>query len=304
MFRIAATIAPVFLVVFLGFVLGRLRIADETWTEVLNKLGLYVGFPALILHSLLQLRGLQELPIALLSLNAAILVVAVLSVWLVCSRISTTRRLRSTYAVCMFFGNVAYLGFPVVTALIPGSDAVASASAAVYLVVLFTVGIALLEYERGQKSRPVDMAIAMFKNPLLIAVIVGVIGVAFGMTLPDILARPLAMLASTSSPMVLIALGVFIAFHSAGVATQRHALAISLLKLAVLPVLCGVVLFAVPVQGDTRLVVLQAAMPLGLTPFALAEFYPLDRNVIASVVVISTLLSAATLAATAALLGL
>ncbi len=304
MFRIAATIAPVFLVVFIGFVLGRTRLADDRWTEVLNKLGLYVGFPALIFHSLLQLRSLDELPVALLAVNAGVLMAVVLAVWLACTYIKAVRPFRTTYAVCAFFGNVAYLGFPVVTALLPGSEAVASASAAVYLAVLFTMGIALLEYERGGRSRPVDMALSIVKNPLLLAVIAGVVGVACGIVLPDILARPLAMLASTSSPIVLIALGIFIAGHSAGAAVRRHAMAISALKLIALPLICALVVALLPVAGDTRVVVLQAAMPLGLTPFALAQSYPLNRDIVASVIAISTLISAATLAVAAALLGL
>ncbi len=303
MVRIAATIAPVFLVVFLGFVLGRTRIADERWTEVLNRLGLYVGFPALILHSLLQLHNIGELPVALLAVNAGVLAAAVLAVWLACTYIRAVRHLRTTYAIGVFFGNVAYLGFPIVTALLPGSEAVASASAAVYLAVLFTLGIALLEYERGGRSRPGDMLISIVKNPLLLAVLAGVAGVASGVTLPDILARPLAMLASTASPIVLIALGVFIATHSAGAVARRHALVISGLKLFVLPVVCAVVFAVIPTGGDTRIAVLQAAMPLGLTPFALTESYPLNRDIIASVIIMTTLLSAVTLAVAAALAG-
>ena len=304
MLRIAATIAPVFLVVFLGFALGRTRIADERWTEVLNRFGLYLGFPALILHSLLQLRGLHELPGALLALNAVVLVVVVLLVWFACTFIKALRPLRTTYAICVFFGNVAYLGFPVVTALMPGREAVASAVAAVYLAVLFTLGIALLEYERGGRTRPADMLTSILKNPLLLAVVAGVAGVAGGIVLPDILARPLAMLASTSSPVVLVALGIFIARHSAGASTRRHAFTLSVLKLVILPALYALAAMVLPVQGDTRVVVLQAAMPLGLTPFALAESYPLDRDIVASVIVISTLLSACTLAVAAALIGI
>src|SRR5690606_25968616 len=144
------------------------------------------------------------------------------------------------------------------------------------------------EYERGGRSRPGDMIISIVKNPLLLAVIAGVAGVAAGIVLPDILARPLAMLASTASPIVLISLGVFIATHAAGATARRHALAISVLKLVVLPLVCALVFFIVPVAGVTRVAVLLAAMPLGLTPFALTESYPLNRDIIASVIIVTT----------------
>jgi predicted permease len=41
--------------------------------------------------------------------------------------------------------------------------------------------------------------------------------------------------------------------------------------------------------------VVEAGMPLGVTPFALASMYPLEKDVLGSAVVLSTLLSVASL---------
>lgn len=300
---IAATIAPVFLVIFLGFALQRLGIADDRWTEILNKYGLYVGFPALILHSLLQVSSTGGFSFALLGFSALVLVAVLVLTWLLCTQFRIVGILRNTYTISVFFGNVAYVGFPIVTSLLPGSDAAVSAHAAVYLAVLFTIGVAVLEYARGYRRSVASIVVATLKNPLLLAVAAGAMGIALGVQLPTILAKPLAMLSATASPVVLIALGVFIARHSLSSVTRRHAFAISAIKLVVLPLVFWIACTAAFPHEDCRVPILEAAMPVGFTPFALAELYPLDREVISSAIVITTLLSAGTLFVVAALLG-
>ena len=304
MLGIAATIAPVFLIVFLGFILRRIGIADDRWTEILNKYGLYIGFPALIFHSLIQVENLGNLPAGLLVLTALLLPVVMIATWSACTRLHIIGSLRNTYVICVFYGNVAYLGFPVVVALLPGSEAVVSAFAAVYLAVLFTVGIAFLEYTRGGQSGFVVVFRSMLGNPLLLAVLGGITCVAFGLRLPAVLLRPLSMLSATASPIVLIALGVFIARHTLSAVSRRHALAVSGLKLLALPVIFWCAGSLLPTHPDMRIAVLEAAMPVGLTPFALAELYPLDREIISSSIVFTTLFSALTLFVCALLLGL
>lgn len=295
MLGIAATIAPVFLIIFLGFALRRVGIADDRWTEILNRYGLYIGFPALIFHSLLQVENPGTLPAGPLLLTALLLPAVMLCTWIICTRLRFVGALRNTYVICIFYGNVAYLGFPVVTSLLPGSEAVVSAFAAVYLAVLFTAGIALLEYTRGGRARPAVFIRSIFGNPLLLAVAGGVACAALGIRLPDVLQRPLSMLSATASPVVLIALGVFIAGHALSAVTRRHALAVSGLKLFVLPVVFWIATAFLPPHPDMRVAILEAAMPVGLTPFALAELYPLDREIISSSIVITTLVSALTL---------
>lgn len=303
MLGIAATIAPVFLVIFLGFALHRIGVADDRWTEVLNKYGLYIGFPALIFHSLLHIEKGESFSLLPLVFSAVVLLAVMALTWVVCTRLRIVGMLRNTYTIGVFFGNVAYVGFPIVTSLLPGTDASVSAHAAVYLAVLFTAGIAVLEYARGSRRSFAGIAMSTLKNPLLLAVAAGGIAVVFGIQLPDVLASPLAMLAATASPVVLIALGVFIARHSLSSVTRRHAFAMSALKLVVLPFIFWAIATTLLPHEDFRVPVLEAAMPAGLTPFALAELYPLDREVISSAIVITTLLSAVTLFVTALLLG-
>ncbi|MBI5728261.1 MAG: hypothetical protein HY984_00740, partial [Candidatus Magasanikbacteria bacterium] len=58
-----------------------------------------------------------------------------------------------------------------------------------------------------------------------------------------------------------------------------------------------------PFDHTFRVSVIEAAMPLAITPFALAQVYPLDKRIIATTTIISTILSPLTLMAFVRLLG-
>jgi len=46
------TILPLFLIVFFGIVMIRLKVATIAWVDILNKYALRIGFPALIYYFL------------------------------------------------------------------------------------------------------------------------------------------------------------------------------------------------------------------------------------------------------------
>ena len=63
-----------------------------------------------------------------------------------------------------------------------------------------------------------------------------------------------------------------------------------LLRMLVMPILAGIVLTAIGLSGDSRLaMVLQAGMPSGFAGLILAEEYDLDRELLASSILLSTI---------------
>jgi predicted permease len=95
--------------------------------------------------------------------------------------------------------------------------------------------------------------------------------------------------------VVLVSLGIFLTRRIPLRSVLRPALIITALRLAVAPALFYA---AAALTGETaafRTAVLEAAMPLAITPFALSSMYPLDRNVIVTAIFLTTLLSVVTI---------
>jgi hypothetical protein len=294
--QIAAKIFPIFLVLGFGAALKGFKTADDGWVEALNRYGLCVGFPAVVIDNLGGI-GREEIlrNIAVYRLNAVLLVGLVVCVLGVVKALRLKREVANTYVLSVLFGNVAYMGYPVVTSVFEDSQGELSVLIAIYVVILFTLGVGILE---ASKERGVDAPAAILgvlKNPLLIASLVGILIVFLGIRLPPFLRETLSMLKASASPVVLISLGIFIVRRISLGKILAHVIAISLLRLAIVPLLFFAAGRAFHLSHAFAVSVVEAGMPLGVTPFALASLYPLDKDVLGSAVVLSTLLSVATL---------
>lgn len=296
MLQIFTVIAPLFFIIFGSALLQRLNLLGKDWSKVLNDFALKIGFPVLIFTALAKTSFTfaeeAELIIAnslfiLLSFGLAVFAGKVLRL---------KKKLFRTLFICFAFGNVAYLGMPVLAQV--SGDAIlpaASLIVAVYLFWVFSLGIGYLDYSAEDTGNNPTKTILqnLFKNPLLVAVILGVIVGASGLQLPDIIMESLEMVAASVTPVVLIVIGLFIGKSQIGNLRQWLPIVLfSIVTLLVLPALFfyGAKLFGyMPTHFSSSII--EAAMPLAITPFALADEYNLDKIFIARSIVLSTILS-------------
>ena len=204
------------------------------------------------------------------------------------------------------YPNTGYMGFPLVLAVI-GSAAMGATMIATILTacVLFAAAIVLIECALQTGSRRRDIlrktALALAKNPLLVAPALGALFMASGPSLPEILDSYLALLGGAASPCALVSLGLFLADNAgrntSSSANNRVQAALVALKLVVQPAVTWVV--AVPIlalpSSVAYIAVLLAALPTGTGPFMLAEFYQREALLTSRVVLTTTVLSVATL---------
>lgn len=198
------------------------------------------------------------------------------------------------------FGNVAYLGIPVITE-VSGEQALSTASliVAVHLFWIFTAGIACLEYSLEKEKKYVIPTVFknLIKNPLLIAVLLGLLVRALHIQIPEIIIKSLDMMTASVTPIVLMVIGLFIGSSHIGKISEW--IPVFLFSLVILLLLPTGFYFGTVFLGYTpsqfSYSITQAAMPLAITPFALAEKYTLNKKFIARSIVLSTILSAITL---------
>ncbi|MDD3679515.1 MAG: AEC family transporter [Candidatus Shapirobacteria bacterium] len=142
-----------FLIIFLGYLAKKVRIAQESWLVILNDFAFYIAFPALAFVGLVEaeLAIIFQNPMMAYSL-AGIVVFAGLIYWLV-GLFSQDRGRKIIFALGSVFGNVAYLGVPVAEIAYPKEGLVGAVSISIiYLILVLTLGIFLLEsYQKKLK---------------------------------------------------------------------------------------------------------------------------------------------------------
>jgi len=298
---IIQTLAPLMFLVILGYILKK-TIADNSWTVVLNKLAVYLLFPALIFSGMIKVKLESIDDFSFLYGNFILLVLIITSLYFGLKAMGFKKSMVNTYVISVFFGNVGYLGFPILSSLISGSEGLVSMHVALYTLILFTFGIGVLEFSVHKKLSSKILLDAL-KNPLLLAVIFSVIILATDTTLPFVFSKTVDLLAGGATPIILISLGIFLARELPKV-EYKHVVGLVGLKLFVVPTIFLLYFY---VAGQTEVLaisVLEAGMPMAITPFILAELYPMEREIIAIGIVVSCILSIFTLPLLMVLVGL
>ena len=310
MFEIFVVIMPLFLIIFASAIIGRWQNLDEHWSRVLNSFALNVGLPALIFVSLTKISfsGQSNIIIA----NSLFLLLSFALVYALGKSFKIKPKIFKTLFICLAFGNIAYLGPPVLTQIYgPRILPNVSLIIAVHLFWLFTIGLGFLDYNISvrqswigklfhKKNKPEiikHIGLDLLKNPLLVAIILGLLVAVNELKLPKLIINALDMLAASVSPVVLMVIGLFIGSSQIGKIKEWWSVIIfSIITLFVLPgaFYLGLKMFATDLSKYIPSL-LEIAMPLAITPFALADKFDLDKKFIARAIVLSTILAIITI---------
>ncbi len=298
---IIQTLAPLMFLVLLGYLLKK-TIADDSWTAVLNKLAVYLLFPALIFSGMIKVK-LEDIDnFSFIYGNFIVLVLVIFTLYFGLKALGVKKSMINTYVISVFFGNIGYLGFPIVTSLIKNSEGLVSMHVALYTLILFTFGIGVLEFSVHKKLSS-KIFVDALKNPLLLAVLFSMFLLATDIQLPFIMLKTVDLLAGGATPIILISLGIFLARELPKV-EYKHVLGLVGLKLFVVPAIFLLYFFMAGQTEVLTISVLEAGMPMAITPFILAELYPMEREIIAIGIVVSCVLSVFTLPMLMVLVGL
>ncbi len=205
------------------------------------------------------------------------------------------------------YANTGYIGFPLMFLVFGSASEVPTALASIIVAsVLFGFAIILIESalhaSLAWHLRALNVFKSVFKNPLVIAPLAGILFSATPYTLPVSIETFVGLLADAASPAALISLGLFLA-HASAQPTQQSsqirntAINLTLAKLILQPLLVAWLAFGV-FEMQTQLAwmaVFLAALPTGTGPYMLAEFYRRDALVTAQTVLFSTVFSLLTL---------
>lgn len=288
------TILPLFLVIFIGILFSRTKAASITWVDILNKYALWIGLPALVIASLMHLDLKGHSYSGLILINSAYFIFCMLLAFPISRIFRLSNQVKRSLFLILSYGNVAYLGIPVLSTtygeeILP----VASVIVAVYVFWLLTLGIVLIEITGEEQINGKRFILNLFQNPLLLSVIAGVTIVVFDIKLPEIAEKTIYLFSGSVTAVVLFSLGIFLGLHKIGnPGDWLTALIWSATILLVLPFLLYMAIKNMGIDSMLlKATILDAAMPLGLTAYALALQYKLEVPLVSRIVVVSTLLA-------------
>ncbi|MEM8756114.1 MAG: AEC family transporter [Pseudomonadota bacterium] len=300
-------IAPLFGLMVVGYVFGRLGLLEEAAGRALNQFVYFLALPSLIFTSLASLS-----PAAFFNwpfvgaltggMAATFLIVAVIARLGFRSTLSAS----GVFGLGGMFSSTGYIGLPIVF-LAFSEDAVGPGvfGAVVTGAVFLPLALTMLEYDRaeGGEERALAVGLRALGTPVILACAAGLGASAAALTVPSWLASLFGFLGDAFIPCALIAAGLTFARRSFN---GRYEVVASLVvvKLVAHPSITYVLAaFVFDLEGELLLLaVALAALPTGAPVFVLAQRYGVEEEGSAALIAFSTALSAATLPIVFALL--
>lgn len=281
-------------VIAVGFLLARFRVLPTGTQEVLARLVFFVATPALLF------RTLSDAPVgtvlsSALGVTAITTAVGVVS-FLVIARIRRNSLGESVIgALASSYVNAGNLGIPLSTYLF-GTAAYVAPVMMYQLIVLAPIAFVALDIaETGKRPSVLRVVLQPVRNPLVLASAVGVVMALGGWSLPEVVVRPIDMIAGIAVPGALIAFGM--SLHGAplpGRSGGRTELTvIAVLKMVVLPAVAyclGHFVFRmdpVAVLAAT----LAAALPTAQNVFIYSLRYRVGQGLAREAVLVTTVLA-------------
>ncbi len=198
-----------FIFMLVGFICGRTGMIDEHARIKFNKLVLYICAPSLILSSALGSQlSYSTSDIFLLMLYATLylavlMVLAILVVFL----LRVKGKERGIFLFCCVFGNVMFMGFPVIASLY-GDDAVflLSVTCVPFNFLLYSLGIYLIT--GNQEGTAKINWKAILTNPALPATLLAFVFFLLQFRLPAAIEDALSYLGNMVIPLAMMLIGV------------------------------------------------------------------------------------------------
>lgn len=300
---VIASLTPVFILIGLGYLAGRLQWIRDAAVKDLSNLVFLLLIPALLFRTMssVHVEELDLLPV-LAYFTAALALLAVSIVWRGFNRRSVVLALAGT------FSNMVMLGITLVElAYGKGAQVTVLTLVSVHALILLTIGSIVLELAVAREARAggqraphvLETAWSAFKgaliHPIPLPILCGLLFAQTGLTLPTVVDRPLQLLGSAFGPIALVLVGVTLA-RTPMAGHLRQALWVSVSKNLVLPLLVGLCAWGMGITGTPLTVmVVAAALPVGANVFLFAQRYDVAQEVTTAAMGVSTVLALFTL---------
>ena len=287
-----------FAIVIVGYIAGKLGYMGGDFDRRLSALVVNITCPALILSSAMG-TTLPDRQMILPLLAISLLTYIVLSgVALLLPRYLTKKRDdQGVVGFALMFGNVGFIGYPVVASIF-GHEAVFYAAVlnVVNTFAVFTIGTMLITGKSEVEGKRFQKKV-LYSTPMLSAYLTMLI-VAFNIdNIPHVVSMPLTMIGQITVPAALLIIGSSMSHLSKRTMLgNRTVYLTTLFRLFLLPLglyfLCTALGFS-PLAVDINTVVI--AMPVATYGTILCLKYERDATLITEVTFITTLLSVVTI---------
>lgn len=291
--------APLFLLVLLGFALTRWAGWPKAISDALTRFVFSVAVPTLLFRLMSDFSRLPPTDARLLIAFFGGCFVVFLLGRLIAQRLFRMDGVsQSVFALGGIFSNNVLLGVPLAKVTLGDASLPTVSLVLVFnsllLWTLVTVSVEWARHRALSWSGYLQAAKAVLTNPVVASILVGSGYGLTGLPLPGLVDRTLELVSQAAVPLSLIALGMGLGEYGIREGWRESA-AICALKLVAQPLVVYVLALALALPPpETQAIVMLASLPVGANVYLMSRQFNTLGGPVASSLVISTALAAAT----------
>ena len=294
-------VAPVFLLIGIGYCLAKTRILNQSISEALGQFVYIVAIPVLIFRSLIGADLSAGVPLALW----ATYFIGVGFAWLLGSLIirkgfGRDARASAIGGISAAFANTILVGLPLV-ASVYGDEGLAPLLLiiSIHLATMTVLMAVMMEraaaIDNGTASPPISQLLmgagkSLVKNPLVVTIVAAFIWRQTGLELPEIGLDVISRIAATALPLSLLSLGMSLVQYGMR-GNIVPGLILSIIKMLLMPIVVfcfGAFVFHLPPLW-TAVATLTASCPTGVNAYIFANRYGTGHSMSANTITMTTL---------------
>lgn len=280
---------PLFIMMALGYILKVAKVVDDELIKKINSLNFKIFLPVMMFNNLYS-ADISSLwnPTAVIVTVASPIIIFGIALFLV-PRITKNNRRSGVIVQSLYHSNYSYVGIPVAMSIC--GTATAGISALVLAVVSpINNTLTVINYElfRGGKIRPLVIIKRILTNPLIIASVLGILGMLVKIEFPNILAKTLNDMSKVCTPLALVMLGASFNFKTL-TGNAKPLILTSLVRLVVIPAIGFTVCILFGLRGEALAsMVALFATPVAVVAYTLAQMMDGDYELAAQMIIVQS----------------
>lgn len=261
-----------FLISCIGMICYKTGIITKQAQKSFSAFVLKVVIPVFIFMSFQT-----ELSAELINGMLAALALSILShlIMIAVSMLLIRKKEKNEYAIERFslvYTNCGFMGIPLIGAVFGSEGALyATVYLTVFNVLVWTHGLIVIKNNFSKKE-----LIGVLTSPTMISIVLGIICLAFGIRLPEILSKPLEYISALNTPLPMTVAGVMIAQNSfKETVTDIRAIGVSALKLLVVPMIVFLIIMFIPCN---EVVLMSVMLSVSCPTATIGTLFAIENN--------------------------
>lgn len=263
-------IFPIFFVIFAGYLAKQKGYLDEHFVSTSTWIVFYVALP-LKLFSDIRSAHIETLPTTYVAYILLGIFLIFFATWIAARPFIPDRKKLSAFVHCSFRSNFVYVGYPILESLYgkpsPEHMIVVTVFGLTLYNILAIVILTLYSESEDKKIHPGKILLKILKNPMIIAIFIGVLFNVLQIPVYTGLDKGISLLAALCTPLSLLLIGASLNFESI-----THDLALVFASATIRTILTPLILIPVGIAIGLSAVELGIAYVFWATPCAINCF--------------------------------